>query len=376
MVEVGSSGGWVPVATEEIAGRAVGVYRKPGDGLALSDGAGNAEPCTLFGHSELGIGETVTVIGGYTPAGATSVQIAETAGTHRYETIGGDTWCAVLQQPSFGERLPVPILYRAADGQTIAAPRPPGTQATLVKDCIETCPACGGHTWERLEDDDSGQYDEHSPLAGAAVWVACSACGHLERGGLIRLPAGGRQAAENRATGIPVSMLKGVTDPIYRVAHSASRVRTVIRSRRATRRVEVECVISEGQARVEVHTRARTRSRNPLFASNSWELVDAMTRAQLSSADDHPNALVDAVARSDAAVLIASRDRRRTAARTVFSAQRTQTMLSVDAEEEPFACYQADDAWVALRCTGEPAIIVLGHGAMPDVARRLVTLKH
>lgn len=359
--------GWAPVATQAVGDRAVGIFEKAPRVLTLSDGCGHALPCGPLGHVELGIGENLTVVGGHLPPQAASVQVLGYSGRPS-TVVERDAWCAVLHQPSFGARLPVPVVFRDGTGRVLRAPLPPGMTGRLVLDCSVLCPACGSRTWERIEAMSAGSSDDHSPLAGAAVWVACGTCGHTERGGLIRLPASSDQ---DRVSTIEVEALADTERPAYRIPGRDARVRAIMRRRGKTRSVDVDCILATGGT-VSVRTGLASRSKNPVFAARSWEIVDAVMRAQhLPQLPDLPGR-PELEHHSDAAVLLASRTRRRNALRALATAKRRTLDISVDGRPEHFACFVTHDVWVASRCDGSPPIMLTGSGDSDPAVLTLV----
>lgn len=349
--------GWAPVATQVVGARVVGIFEKACEVLTLSDGGGHALPCDATGHRELGIGENLTIVGGHLPPQAASVQVLGCSGCPS-TVINRGAWCAVLHQPSFGERLRVPLVFRDGTGRVVRAPLPPGMTGRLVSDCSVPCPACESRTWERIEDVSAGSSDDHSPLAGAAVWVACSTCGHTERGGLIRLPP---SSGQHRMSTIEVEALADTEWPVYRTADGDARVRAITRKRGKIQSVDVDCILAVGGT-VSVRTGSAFRSKNPVFAARAWETVEAIMRAQDLSELLDSTGQPELERHSDAAVLLASRTRRRNALRALATAKRRTLVLSVDSRPEHFACFVTHDVWVAFRCDGFPEIMLTGSG--------------
>jgi hypothetical protein len=76
-----------------------------------------------------------------------------------------------------------PVRFEDAQGQVIATPLPRAWAREPVADAGESCPACGGSTWERVTPTDRSYGHDGAGRATAAV--ICTRCGHDEPEGVF-----------------------------------------------------------------------------------------------------------------------------------------------------------------------------------------------
>jgi hypothetical protein len=154
----------------------------------------------LDGHwsSMEGLTGERSVEGGMLPPGAVDAEVLDRAGRRRRPASANGAWVIVLDEPTIGDVRPVRFLD--AEGNTVRRPVPDGWAREHQADHQELCPACGGHTWERIRAPDgsagmrwSGEGNapdeppDTVPEVGvdweATPWVRCTTCGYAETEG-------------------------------------------------------------------------------------------------------------------------------------------------------------------------------------------------
>lgn len=324
------------------------------------------------------VDEDRSVVGGLLPPGAVSAEVVDDLGQRVDATVGGGAYAALIAQPNDGEE-PI-VCCRDEEGQPVRRPLPAEYPSNPVSDTDEPCPACGSVDYEEYAPTE--QWRGGSPGPGGTTVptpvVVCRVCGQEEREGVFFAGVADAEGSEDEADRqerlaraqaearvqrwySETMLLRAVSFPLYAAERWAARIGSSASSGDTLTEVTIrhdDDTNADSPHRLEV-----TTSQDEFQLAS--ELRHARETLELWVANNQPQ--LPWCGKSPAAITLWLAAQRRQSRGHALAAQRTEHLITIDGNPQPFLTLTASTgSWVAVRTHQDLLITIAGHDLDPS----------